>query len=170
MPHLWPTGSSYGVAPSITARYFSSCPSDSTSRWTPCPPVVLRQITNVGPSPWLYPPFPAPCPLRVLPIHFLRPARHYPRFWIWFPSSGNQRDFNPPDLSAVQRTLRVVPPLCLASVLSFLWGLHLNFSLAIETTGSHVPLKSLYPDHATFMPGAAQTVDRYPLCLSRDQE
>jgi len=22
----------------ITARYFSSCPSDSTSRWTPCPP------------------------------------------------------------------------------------------------------------------------------------
>src|SRR5205823_7426625 len=27
-----------GVAPSITARSFSSCPSDSTSRWTPCPP------------------------------------------------------------------------------------------------------------------------------------
>ena len=26
------------IAPSITARYFSSCPSDSTSRWTPCPP------------------------------------------------------------------------------------------------------------------------------------
>src|SRR5215468_6604931 len=22
----------------ITARYFSSCPSDSISRWTPCPP------------------------------------------------------------------------------------------------------------------------------------
>src|ERR1022692_2006799 len=28
----------FGVAPSITARYFSACPSDSTSRWTPCPP------------------------------------------------------------------------------------------------------------------------------------
>jgi hypothetical protein len=28
------------VAPSITARYFSSCPPDSTSRWTPCPPVA----------------------------------------------------------------------------------------------------------------------------------
>ena len=27
-----------GVAPSITARCFSSNPSDSTSRWTPCPP------------------------------------------------------------------------------------------------------------------------------------
>jgi hypothetical protein len=71
-----------GVAPSITARYFSSCPSDSTSRWTPCPPVVLRQIANLGPSPWLFPPFPVPCPFRVHLIHFLRPARHYPRFWI----------------------------------------------------------------------------------------
>ena len=33
----------HGVAPSTTARYFSSSPSDSTSRWTPCPPVVFRQ-------------------------------------------------------------------------------------------------------------------------------
>ena len=32
------------MAPSTTARYFSSNPSDSTSRWTPCPPVVLRQV------------------------------------------------------------------------------------------------------------------------------
>ena len=28
----------HGIAPSIAARYFSSCPSDPTSRWTPCPP------------------------------------------------------------------------------------------------------------------------------------
>src|SRR5437588_2688473 len=35
-PHHWPTGSSR--FPSITARCFSSCPSDSTLRWTPCPP------------------------------------------------------------------------------------------------------------------------------------
>ncbi len=27
----------------ITARYFSSNPSDSTSRWTPCPPVVRKR-------------------------------------------------------------------------------------------------------------------------------
>ena len=47
LPRLWPTGSSRGH-PSITARYFSSCPSDSTSRWTPCPPVVLRQRANLG--------------------------------------------------------------------------------------------------------------------------
>jgi len=47
----WPTGSSSGQPPSITARYFSSCPSDSTSRWTPCPPKVYasgrRRITVV---------------------------------------------------------------------------------------------------------------------------
>jgi hypothetical protein len=36
--HLWPTGSSLGRPPLITARDFSSCLSDSTSRWTPCPP------------------------------------------------------------------------------------------------------------------------------------
>jgi len=27
----------------LTARYFSSCPSDSTSRWTPCPPKYCKQ-------------------------------------------------------------------------------------------------------------------------------
>ena len=34
------------VAPSITARYFSACLSDSTSRWTPCPPVVFATETR----------------------------------------------------------------------------------------------------------------------------
>src|ERR1700752_3516314 len=32
----------FGMAPSITARYFSSCPSNPTSRWTLCPPMNLR--------------------------------------------------------------------------------------------------------------------------------
>ncbi len=41
-----------------------------------------------------------------IPAFFPRPARHYPRFRIWRPSSGNQRDFNPPELRAAQRTLR----------------------------------------------------------------
>src|SRR5713101_8669885 len=40
-----------GVTPSITARYFFSCPSDSTSRWTPCPPEHCRLVAS-GP-PWL---------------------------------------------------------------------------------------------------------------------
>ena len=62
--------------------------------------------------------------------------------------------------------LRVSPPLCLASVLSLLWDLHLSFSLIIETTGSHVPHKSLNQGPATFMPGAAQAVNRFPLNLS----
>jgi len=34
----------HGISPSIAARYFSSCPSDSTSRWTPCPPVALGTV------------------------------------------------------------------------------------------------------------------------------
>ena len=38
MPHPRPTSSSSGWRPSITARYFSACPSDSASRRTPCPP------------------------------------------------------------------------------------------------------------------------------------
>jgi len=38
LPRLWPTGSSSGQPPLTTARQFSSGPSDSTSRWTPCPP------------------------------------------------------------------------------------------------------------------------------------
>ena len=30
----------------ITARYFSSCPSDSISRWTPCPPEYRRRLSG----------------------------------------------------------------------------------------------------------------------------
>jgi len=46
------------------------------------------------------------CPLRLLhTLHSLRPARHYPRFWIQRSSSERWRDLNPPDLGAAQRTL-----------------------------------------------------------------
>ena len=41
-----------------------------------------------------------------IPSISLRPARHYPRFWIQRPSSGRRRDFNPPEQCAAQRTLR----------------------------------------------------------------
>jgi hypothetical protein len=44
-----------------------------------------------------------------IPSFFPRPARHYPRFRIWRPSSKRQRDFNPPDLGAAQHTLRGAP-------------------------------------------------------------
>src|SRR5262249_1740572 len=39
--------------------------------------------------------------------------------------------------------LRTRPPLRLASVLGSSWVSHLEFSLSIEATGSHVPHKSL---------------------------
>jgi len=65
--------------------------------------------------------------------------------------------------------LRVVPPLCPASVLSPLWVLHLGFSLNIGATASHVPHESLNQGHATFMPDVTQAVSRFPLALSWSQ-
>jgi len=41
LPRLWPTGSSSGSPPLTTAQQFSSCPSDSASRRTPCPPRLV---------------------------------------------------------------------------------------------------------------------------------
>src|SRR6266853_424635 len=90
-----------GVAPSITARYFSACPSDSTSRWTPCPPEYCKwwlqvRLGCVRLS--------LSCPFRLLhTFHFLRPATYYRRFWIQRPSSERRRDLNPPDQCAAQR-------------------------------------------------------------------
>src|SRR5947209_3596757 len=58
-----------GWPPSTTARYFSSCPSDSASRRTPCPPSYERWLqvplgcVRLSPS----------CPVRVLHT-FLSPA------------------------------------------------------------------------------------------------
>src|SRR5580704_5959174 len=59
------------------------------------------------------------CPFRLLHTFLLlRPARHYPRVWIWRSSSEHQRDFNPPEQRAAQRTLLSSPPLSGPSVLS----------------------------------------------------
>ena len=57
--------------------------------------------------------------------------------------------------------LRAAPPRCPASVLSSLWVLHLDFSLSIGATGSHVPHGSLKQVHAAFMPDAARAVSRF---------
>jgi hypothetical protein len=49
------------------------------------------------------------CPFKLLHTFLLlRPARHYPRVRIWRSSSERQRDFNPPDQRAAQRTLRLL--------------------------------------------------------------
>src|SRR5215469_8255818 len=46
------------------------------------------------------------CPFRLRhTFHLLRPARHYPRVWIWRSSFERQRDFNPPEQHAAQRTI-----------------------------------------------------------------
>ncbi len=44
----------------------------------------------------------------------LRPTTHYCRLWIWRPSFERQRDFNPPEQRAAQRTLcqGPTPPQC----------------------------------------------------------
>jgi len=50
------------------------------------------------------------CPVRLLhTLHLLRPARHYPRVRIWRSSFERQRDFNPPEQRAAQRTLQRSP-------------------------------------------------------------
>ena len=117
-----------------TARYFSAYPSDSASRRTPCPPKFGERWLQVrlacfGLSP--------SCPKRLLHTFLsLRPARRYPRLWIQRSSSERRRDFNPPDLGAAQRTLRIDPSQCSASVLSPHGFRRLSFSLDIGATGS----------------------------------
>ena len=62
-----------GITPSITARHFSAGPSDSTSRWTPCPPKYGKRWLQVGLGCIQ---LSLSCPFR--PLHtfrFLRPAR-----------------------------------------------------------------------------------------------
>jgi len=68
-------------------------------------------------------------------------------------------------LSRASSLLWIAPTLCLASVLSPSWVLHLGFSLLIKATGSHVPHKSLDQVHATFMPDAAQASQQASLGL-----
>ena len=90
-----------GVAPSITARSFSSCPSDSTSRWTPCPPENCKAWLQVHLGCVR---LSSLCPFRLLhTFRFLRPATYYRRFWIQRSSSERRRDLNPPDQCAAQR-------------------------------------------------------------------
>ena len=55
LPHQWADRFITGSPPSITARYFSAGPSDSTSRWTPCPPEYYKVVASG--SSWLYPAF-----------------------------------------------------------------------------------------------------------------
>src|SRR3954451_845044 len=92
-----------GVAPSMTARSFSSGPSDSTSRWTPCPPENCKAWLQVHLGCIR---LSSLCPCRLLhTFRFLRPATYDRRFWIQRSSSERRRDFNPPDQCAAQRKI-----------------------------------------------------------------
>src|SRR4030095_3771604 len=87
LPHLWLTGSSSGLPPLITAWRCSSFPSDSTSRWTPCPPEDCRRWLQVRLGCIR---LSLSCPFRLHHTFLLlRPARHYPRFRIWHLSMAN---------------------------------------------------------------------------------
>ena len=70
-------------------------------------------------------------------------------------------------VSPTSPLLRVAPSLCLASVRSSSWVRHLEFSLVIEATGSHVPPKGLAQSHATSMPGVIQASCSLSLDRSR---
>jgi hypothetical protein len=108
LPHLRPTGSSSGWSPSITARHFSSCPSDSASRRTPCPPGIAERWLQVRLGCVR---LSSSCPFRLLhTFPSPRPARSYPRLWIRRSSFERRRDLNPPESRAAQRTISLVHP------------------------------------------------------------
>ena len=93
--------------------------------------------------------------------------RFLPTYWLILNSSWMTRPLCSIPITGISSLLQGGPPLCSVSVLSFLWGLHLNFSLNIGATASHVPHKSLVQVHAAFMPDATWAVCRFPPDLSR---
>jgi len=58
-------------------------------------------------------------------------------------------------------------PVLRIGTLTLMGTSHLRFSLNIGATGSHVPHKSLNQVHATLMPDAVWTVNRFPPDLSQ---
>ena len=108
MPHLWPTGSSSGCAPIDYGPVLLRMPFGFHLTMDTLPSGAIasggfrsalavsgfRLRARLGFS---------------IPSISLRPARHYPRFWIRRSSSERRRDFNPPEQCAAQRTLRVAP-------------------------------------------------------------
>ena len=117
-----------------------------TSRFTRLLPAILLKPHGLKPT---------PKDIRFLPVAWLT---------ITFCKLAHPLRSSP--ITGPSTLLLDDPPLCPASVLSRLWVFHLRFSLNIETTGSHVPYKSLNQGHAIFMPDAVQTVNRLPLDLS----
>ena len=93
--------------------------------------------------------------------------RFLPVTWLTISSHELTHPLRSIPITGTSTLLRDDPPPCSALVLSSLWGLHLDFSLGIGTTGSPVPQRSLNQNHAAFMPSTTQAVSRFPLDLSR---
>jgi hypothetical protein len=70
------------------ARYFSSCPSDPTSRWTPCPSELLPAVA--------------------LALCFFGQRGITPAFGYGAPHLGARGTLNPPGRRAAQHALRVL--------------------------------------------------------------
>ena len=164
MPRLWPTSSSSGSSPSITARYFSSYPSDSTSRWTPCPPEDRRLVAS-GP-PWLVSAFRFRARLGfVIPSTFSGPRGVTPAFGYGAPHSGARGTLTLLNSALLSAHYGASPPLCSASVLSALRFRRLHFPFPSER---QVPMFLTKPEgHAAFMPDAGWPVSRSPPSFSR---
>jgi hypothetical protein len=106
------------LAPPLADRFVSGFPIDYgpvllrrpfgfPSRWTPCPPETCRRWLQVHLGCIR---LSLLCPCRLLHTFLLlRPARNYPRFWIWRSSFERQRDLNPPEQRAAQRAYAIRP-------------------------------------------------------------
>jgi hypothetical protein len=101
------------VSPLITARYFSSCPSDSILRYSLDGHPALRSTASSGSSSAL-----AVSSFRLcarldfcLPSAFSGQRGITPACWIWRSSFERQRDLNPPEQRAAQHAIcRCVTP------------------------------------------------------------
>jgi hypothetical protein len=111
------------------------------------------------------------CPFRLLHTFLsLRPARRYPLVRIRRSSSVRQRDLNPPEQRAVQRTLRVGPSQCPALVLSPRSFGRLSFSLIIGATGSCSSVPSPASDSRPLYAGRHPLSNQVPSGFSPRQE
>jgi hypothetical protein len=114
--HLW--GGPYRLQPGTSPHALRIPPRDGHP--------ALRELRVVAPDPpWLCPAFRLRARLGFsIPSSHSRPARHYPRVRIWRSSSERQRDFNPPEQCAAQRTLWRSPTPPSRSRLSYSISLH----------------------------------------------
>ena len=126
---------------------------------------VRRRQPPLG---WLSP----SCRLPTLPVSECQTALPYPR------GSSHRRLTSRPELNNATPSLQphyraFIPttgrsaPVPRIGTLTLMGAAHLDFSLRIGATGSHVPRKSLVQSHATFMPDAAWAAIRHPPDSSR---